>query len=109
MNIDADGYLADHEAWTPGLAEQLAKSLTIDLSAEHWVVITSAREFYQAHQLSPAMRPLINRLKNSDCPDLANSIRLMQLFPATPDRPTGESPAKRVALIAGLPKPTNCL
>jgi tRNA 2-thiouridine synthesizing protein E len=47
------------------------------------------------------MRPLVKQVREQLGEDKANSIYLMQLFPG--------SPAKLLAKIAGLPRPTNCL
>ena len=59
------------------------------------------RAFYQRYEMAPAMRPLVKATKNALGEEKGRSIYLMQLFPG--------SPAKRIARLAGLPKPTNCL
>ena len=98
---DKDGYLKDRQDWSPEVAEQLAQTVGITLTDEHWAVITVLRTFYQRFDTAPAMRPLVKWVKQEIGPDKGNSIYLMGLFP--------ESPAKVGALIAGLPRPTNCL
>ena len=47
------------------------------------------------------MRVLVKRVKADLGADLGTSIALMKLFPG--------SPAKLVARIGGLPRPTNCI
>ncbi len=115
FTTDNDGYLVELELWSESVAEALAESLGIKLTQEHWQVINCARYFYQTYQLSPVMRPMVNALK-ADHPQLADSLTLMRLFPSPEDAskpptpsPTNGSPAKRIACIAGLPRPTNCL
>jgi|TARA_B110000902_G_C14226797_1_gene557339 tRNA 2-thiouridine synthesizing protein E len=99
--LDKEGFVADLNTWNENVAALLASNEKIELTTEHWDVITALRDFYNEYQLSPAMRPLVKYLKlQLDKPDL-NSIYLLNLFPG--------SPAKIAAKIAGLPKPENCL
>lgn len=97
---DKDGYLKNLADWTEQLAHALATEESITLTDEHWLVINKAREFYQAYNTSPAIRALVNYLKQEIGPDKGNSIYLQTLFPV--------SPAKQISKIAGLPKPIRC-
>lgn len=101
LNLDKDGFLADHLSWNDTIAEQLAANEKIILTKDHWQLIHLIREFYNEFGLSPAMRPLAKYIKLHLGAEKANSIYLMQLFP--------QSPAKYLAKIAGLPRPENCL
>ena len=105
MNVnaetDTEGYLKDLADWTPVVAEQLALACEITLTEAHWEVIRVLRAFYQDTDVSPAMRPFVKLVREGLGQEKGNSIYLMQLF--------GESPAKTAALVAGLPKPSNCL
>lgn len=101
--LDVEGYLEDLTQWSVELAEAFAESIDLELTEAHWELIDLMRQFYQEFELSPAMRPFIKYTSLHLGPDKGKSIYLMQLFP-------GEgSPVKRIALIAGLPKPDNCL
>jgi tRNA 2-thiouridine synthesizing protein E len=101
ITLDKEGFVVDLKQWNKDVAAVLANNENIELTPEHWSVITALRNFYSQYQLSPAMRPLVKYLKQQlDKPDL-NSIYLLTLFPG--------SPAKIAAKIAGLPKPENCL
>jgi len=99
--LDAEGYLLDLASWSEATAEQLADVEGIELTPAHWELIHLIRQFYQEFDLSPAMRPLCKYIGIHLGPDKGRSIYLLQLFPG--------SPAKRLAKIAGLPKPENCL
>ena len=99
--LDPEGFLVDLNSWTPEIAKLLAAQDAITLTAEHLEIILLLRKFYQTFQLSPAMRPLTNYLRQHLAVEKTNSIYLMQLF--------GQSPAKALARYAGLPKPDNCL
>ncbi|NRP10544.1 MULTISPECIES: TusE/DsrC/DsvC family sulfur relay protein [unclassified Marinobacterium] len=101
--LDAEGYLENLTQWNVELAESFAESIDLELTEAHWELIDLMRQFYQEFELSPAMRPFIKYTTLHLGADKGKSIYLMQLFP-------GEgSPVKRIALIAGLPKPDNCL
>ena len=98
---DKEGYLVDLSLWSREVAEDSAALDGLVLTDEHWAVIDLVREFHARTENSPAMRPLVRLVKEKLGPECGNSIYLLQLFPG--------SPAKRIARIAGLPRPTNCL
>ena len=102
--IDNDGFLVNLHEWSERVAAELAVGEGITLTEDHWTIITATRQFYDQFELSPAMRPLIKFIKQQypeQAQQIATSMHLMQLF--------GGRPAKTIAKIAGLPKPTNCL
>ncbi|MBC9250990.1 sulfur relay protein TusE [Pseudomonas alcaligenes] len=99
--LDKDGYLQELADWSPAAAEALAAAEELQLSAEHWEILTLLRAFYSEFQLSPATRPLIKYVALKLGPEKGNSLHLNRLFKGTP--------AKLAAKLAGLPKPTNCL
>jgi tRNA 2-thiouridine synthesizing protein E len=99
--VDSEGFLKDLADWDDEVATYLAESINIDMREAHWEIIAVVREFYQAHQLSPPMRPLVRLTQEKLGKDKGRSVYLMKLF--------GGSPAKSVNKIAGLPRPSNCL
>ena len=99
--LDPEGYLADLNDWSEAVAEQLADDEGIELTPENWEIIRLVRDFYARYEMAPAMRPLVKATQRALGSEKGRSIYLMRLFPG--------STAKRVARIAGLPKPTNCL
>jgi len=99
--LDNDGYLQDLDCWDESVALELAAAEGVELTDAHWQLIELVREFYQRFEVSPAMRPLVKQVRERFGKEVGNSIYLMQLFPG--------SPAKLLAKIAGLPRPTNCL
>lgn len=101
MEFDDDGYLIDHTRWSADLAERLADAESITLTDKHWALIASVKAYYAEFDHAPSMRPLVNWLKQTHGTEVGNSIYLHRLFP--------NSPAKQLARIAGLPKPTKCL
>lgn len=101
ITLDKEGYLKDLGDWDEKVAHALALRENIELTPAHWEIIHVLRDFYQRFEHSPAMRILVKSVKQTLGEDKGNSLYLMQLFP--------DSPAKRAARIAGLPRPTNCL
>lgn len=97
---DGEGFLVDLDSWSPEVAELLADEASIQLTADHWQVIELARDFYREFRRAPAMRPLVNLLRDRYGTEKGNSIHVMRLFP--------ERPIRLVSRISGLPKPPNC-
>jgi tRNA 2-thiouridine synthesizing protein E len=99
--LDKDGYLLELSDWSEEVANALADREQLQLTEEHWEVLTVLRAFYQEFELSPATRPLIKYTALKLGPEKGNSMHLNRLFKGTP--------AKLAAKLAGLPKPTNCI
>lgn len=95
------GFLQDARDWTEDWSQHQAQQQGMILSDTDLAIIHALRDFYFRYDLSPAMRPLVKHLKTELGADIGNSIYLMQRY--------GESPARLLALLAGLPKPKNCL
>lgn len=106
LALDPEGYLVNLDEWSPEVAQALAEDEALELRDEHWELIELIRQFYAEFDHSPAMRPLVKYISLHLGKDKGRSIYLMQQLP--PNDKTG-SPPKRLARIAGLPKPDNCL
>ncbi|RUR51628.1 TusE/DsrC/DsvC family sulfur relay protein [Vreelandella populi] len=101
IGLDPEGYLVKQDQWSKPVAEMLADDEGLSLTEAHWEIIEVVRDFYLRYEMAPSMRPLVKAVKNALGEEKGKSIYLMALFPG--------SPAKRIARLAGLPKPTNCL
>jgi tRNA 2-thiouridine synthesizing protein E len=101
IQLDKDGYLTKLEDWSPEVAEQLAANIGLQLNAEHWEILQILRLFYQRRGLSPVMRIFVKLIELELGPNKGNSLYLLKLFP--------ESPARVATLLAGLPRPVNCV
>ncbi|PCF97646.1 TusE/DsrC/DsvC family sulfur relay protein [Vreelandella nigrificans] len=99
--LDPEGYLVEQADWSEEVANLLAEDEGLALSSQHWEIIKIVRDFYARYEMAPAMRPLVKATKQALGEEKGRSVYLMSLFPG--------SPPKRIARIAGLPKPTNCL
>ncbi len=101
VEADEEGYIQDISLWTRELAELIAKDENIEMSDDHWEVVTFLRDYYEEYQIAPAVRILTKAIKKTMGPDKGNSKYLYELFPY--------GPAKQACKIAGLPKPTGCI
>jgi tRNA 2-thiouridine synthesizing protein E len=98
---DKEGYLQDLGDWDEAVAAMLAEEEGIILTAEHWELIQLIRRFYDSYEVAPAMRVLVKQVRRELGAEKGSSLHLLRLFPG--------SPARILAKIAGLPRPTNCL
>lgn len=89
------------EAWSKATASAIAERESLELTTDHWLVITTLRAFYLDHGLLPPMRVLIKLLSEKIPPEKNNSIYLQGLFPKGLMRQAGK--------IAGLPKSARCI
>jgi tRNA 2-thiouridine synthesizing protein E len=101
LSVDNEGFLMDRSRWDEAAAHELAAGEGIELSDAHWEVIRIARRFHADTGIAPEMRPLVKLVRERLGPESGTSIYLLRLFPG--------NPAKLVAKIGGLPRPTNCL
>ncbi len=101
VETDEEGYLQDISLWTRDLAELIAKDENIEMTHDHWEVVTFLRDYYEEYQIAPAVRILTKAIKKTLGADKGNSKYLYELFPY--------GPAKQACKIAGLPKPTGCI
>lgn len=95
VEFDEEGFMVNPEDWTRQIAEVLAKEIGINkLEEDHWKVIEFSRTDFKEKGEAPTLRRIT---KAGGVP----TKNLYQLFP--------KGPAKKVALIAGLGKPTGCI
>ena len=95
VELKDEGFFEDPNAWTPEMAEEMAKAEGIDaLTPDHWKVLEYMRKEYFEKGTGPTVRVLG---KNSGVDVKA----LYQLFP--------KGPAKMAARLAGIPKPKGCI
>lgn len=98
---DKDGFLRRSEDWDESVARALAVNAGIELTPAHWEILHVLRSYYARYDSSPAMRALVKYCRQELGADKGSSLYLLQLFPG--------SPARVGALLAGLPRPANCL
>jgi tRNA 2-thiouridine synthesizing protein E len=91
---DADGHLADPDAWTEALCAALAEQHGLALEAPCRAVVAAAR----AHHAETGAVPNVRKLT------LVAGISTRELYALFPERP-----GSTVARVAGLSKPKGCV
>jgi TusE/DsrC/DsvC family sulfur relay protein len=94
VQVDEEGFLTNPDEWNEELAEVLASRIGIDLTADHWKAIRFLRDDFRQTGETPTVR----RVSTGTGIDIKT---LFTLFP--------KKPAKKMAYIAGLPKPRGCV
>lgn len=94
LTLDADGYLANPNDWTPEIAEVFAQELGLDLNDRHWQVINFVRDEFAKNGEMPSLRRIT---KQSGVP----TKELYKLFP--------KGPAGKIAKLSGMSKPKGCI
>jgi tRNA 2-thiouridine synthesizing protein E len=94
VHVDAEGFLTDYDEWSEDLARQLAAQIGIELTAAHVEVLRFLRADYAEQGETATLRRVSTR----------TGVPVKQLFALFPGKP-----AKKMAYIAGLPKPVGCV
>jgi tRNA 2-thiouridine synthesizing protein E len=95
VEVDADGHLADRADWDKELAGHIAQEAGIAaLTDRHWLVLDFMRKVFDETGDAPTIRRLTKE----------SGVATKELYALFP-----KGPAKKAALIAGLPKPTGCI
>ncbi|GAB4266553.1 MAG: TusE/DsrC/DsvC family sulfur relay protein [Candidatus Promineifilaceae bacterium] len=94
VHFGEDGFMDNPNEWDKNVAEVLASEIGISLTPEHWKVIEFCRKDFEEQGDAPTLRR-ITTVAGVPTKDL------YKLFP--------KGPAKKVAYIAGLKKPSGCI
>ena len=95
VQVDDEGFLTEYDEWSEELASQLAANIGITkLQDGHWSAITFLREDYAAEGETATLRRV----------STVGGIPTKELFTLFP-----KTPAKKMAYVAGLPKPVGCI
>ncbi len=94
VHVNEEGFLTEYDEWDEGLASVLAEQIGIALTEEHWTVIRFLREDFKTQGETATTRRV----------QTVGGIPTKQQFDLFPKKP-----AKKMAYIAGLPKPHGCV
>ena len=94
IHVDAEGFLTDYDEWDEDLARELGHAIGIELTDEHWKAIRFLRSDFKAEGETPTLRRVT----------VIGGVPTKELFDLFPKKP-----AKKMAYIAGLPKPQGCV
>jgi tRNA 2-thiouridine synthesizing protein E len=94
LHVDDEGFLTDYDEWTEQIAASLAAQIGITLTDRHWAAIRFLRtDFKQRGETATSRRVAT-----------AGGVPVKEQFALFPKKP-----AKKMAYIAGLPKPRGCV
>ncbi len=94
VHVDAEGFMTEYDEWDEDLARQLAANIGIEMTDEHWPAIRFLRADFAEQGETATLRRVSTQA----------GIPIKQLFTLFPGKP-----AKKMAYIAGLPKPRGCV
>lgn len=94
VQINDEGFLTEYDEWNEQIGAELASNIGIDMTDRHWEVIRFLREDFQEKGETATTRRVqtVGGFPTKE---------QFQLFP--------KKPAKKMAYIAGLPKPHGCV
>ncbi len=94
IHVDDEGFMTDPAEWSEPLAKSLAAQIGIDLTDEHWRAIRFLRQDFADQGETATLRRI----------STVGGIPVKELFALFPQKP-----AKKLAYVAGLPKPHGCV
>ena len=95
IEFDEEGFMVNPDDWNKDIAAVLAQEVGInELNDRHWTVIQFCRSDFQEKGEAPTLRRITK----------AGGVPTKELYTLFP-----KGPAKKVARISGLGKPTGCI
>ena len=95
---DGEGYLLDLEAWSEDYVRASAEREGLQLTDEHWQVISFIRDFHEKHGVQAPVRDMVKFFKKAWGKERGNSKYLHEIFPKG-------GPQKQGNRLAGVRKP----
>ena len=94
IHVDDEGFMTEYEEWSEELGKALASQIGIELTDDHWEAIRFLRRDYPEQGETATIRRI----------NVVGGIPTKTLFRLFPKKP-----AKKLAYVAGLPKPHGCV
>ena len=94
IHVNDEGFLTDPKEWDEDLGAVLATQIGITMTDEHWKVVRYLRADFETQGETATLRRVSTN----------GGVPVKQLFALFPQKP-----AKKMAYIAGLPKPQGCV
>jgi tRNA 2-thiouridine synthesizing protein E len=94
IHLDDEGFMTEYDEWDEELAKQLAVNIGVDLTDRHFDAIRFLREDFKKEGETATLRRVAT----------VGGVPTKELFELFPKKP-----AKKMAYIAGLPKPVGCV
>jgi tRNA 2-thiouridine synthesizing protein E len=94
VHVNEEGFLTEYDEWSEEIAAELAKNIEVEMTDEHWALIKWLREDYKEKGETATTRRV----------QTAGGVPTKKQFELFPKKP-----AKKMAYIAGVPKPKGCV
>jgi TusE/DsrC/DsvC family sulfur relay protein len=94
IQVDDEGFMTDPDEWSEPLATSLAHQIGLELTDAHWRAIRFLRQDVSEQGETATLRRI----------GVVGGIPTKELFSLFPQKP-----AKKLAYVAGLPKPHGCV
>ncbi|MBI1379407.1 MAG: TusE/DsrC/DsvC family sulfur relay protein [Frankiales bacterium] len=94
IHVDDEGFMTVYDEWDETVGKSLAAAIGVEMTDEHWGPIRFLRQDFKSESVTPTLRR-VSTVGGFD------TKKLFELFP--------KKPAKKMAYIAGLPKPHGCV
>ncbi len=94
VDVNEEGFLTDPTQWSEELAPELARAIGLELTEPHWALIRFLRSDYDVMHETATLRRVSTQ----------TGVPVKELFALFPKKP-----AKKLAYVAGLPKPKGCV
>jgi tRNA 2-thiouridine synthesizing protein E len=94
VHVDDEGFMTVYDEWDESLGTELASLIGVTMNDDAWKAIRFLRSDFAEQGETPTLRRV----------STVGGIPTKQLFELFPKKP-----AKKMAYIAGLPKPVGCV
>lgn len=94
VEVNEEGFLTKYDQWDEDVAKALAMQIDIEMTDAHWKIIMFLREDFKSQGETATSRRV----------QTVGGVPVKEQFALFPKKP-----AKKMAYIAGLPKPKGCV
>ena len=94
LDVNEEGFMTNPDQWDEALGAELAKLIGLEMTEAPWAPIRFLRTDFAAMHETPTLRRVSTQA----------GIAVKDLFALFPGKP-----AKKMAYVAGLPKPKGCV
>ena len=94
LDVNEEGFLTKFDQWDEEIAQELARNIDIPMTEERWKLIRFLREDFKTQGETATSRRV----------QTVGGVSVKEQFVLFPKKP-----AKKMAYIAGLPKPKGCV
>ena len=94
INVNEEGFLTKYDEWDEEIAKALAAQIEVEMTEAHWNIIKFLRADFKTQGETATARRV----------QTVGGVPVKEQFVLFPKKP-----AKKMAYIAGLPKPKGCV